>query len=169
MEDQRGTVFDLASKSVKFNCLFCKDFSEAKHHIKKIQVLGFLDDTKKEQFTLSYNRFIAEHDVRNKHCPIPDCRYYTSTSIRIDCPEHGRFCTRCFEKIDVNLKPHKCPGVHRELRELNLRRCPSCMSLVEKRGGCDHMKCACGHDFYWNRLKPIGRKKVIKKIKKVKK
>jgi hypothetical protein len=31
-------------------------------------------------------------------------------------------------------------------------RCPGCSQGVEKKGGCDHMTCRCGHEFCWRCL-----------------
>lgn len=36
-----------------------------------------------------------------------------------------------------------------------LKPCPSCGSLIEKNGGCDHMTCRCEHEFYWSTLMPL--------------
>mmetsp|Transcript_71478 Transcript_71478/g.157879 ORF Transcript_71478/g.157879 Transcript_71478/m.157879 type:complete len:346 (-) Transcript_71478:122-1159(-) len=30
------------------------------------------------------------------------------------------------------------------------KRCPSCQVLIEKNGGCDHMSCRCGYQFWWS-------------------
>jgi hypothetical protein len=35
-------------------------------------------------------------------------------------------------------------------------RCPGCGSGVEKKGGCDHMTCRCGHEFCWRCQAPYG-------------
>lgn len=32
--------------------------------------------------------------------------------------------------------------------------CPKCRVLIEKDGGCDHMTCPCGHNFWWTTLQP---------------
>lgn len=167
VEDQRQLVYSLASdsrsKKVALKCLFCHDCVVIKHSIYFKDAVKFLDDNQKEQFTTAYNRIIDEHDIRNKHCPIPNCRFYAKTTTFIECPDHGQFCTNCFEK--ANPEAHRCRGVPRELRDFDfLRRCPKCTSLVEKNGGCTHMKCPCGHEFYWDKLKPIEiRKKIMRR------
>ena len=42
----------------------------------------------------------------------------------------------------------------REPREPSLppgcKHCPSCRVVILKDGGCDHMRCRCGHEFYWS-------------------
>jgi len=35
-----------------------------------------------------------------------------------------------------------------------VKACPGCRAPIEKNGGCDHMSCRCGHQFYWTTLKP---------------
>merc|ERR1719150_454495 len=37
-----------------------------------------------------------------------------------------------------------------------LKACPKCHAQIEKNGGCDHMTCRCGHEFYWSTLKPFA-------------
>lgn len=38
-----------------------------------------------------------------------------------------------------------------------LKSCPKCNSQIEKNGGCDHMTCRCGHEFFWSTLLPYKR------------
>jgi len=35
------------------------------------------------------------------------------------------------------------------IRRLGAKPCPKCQEAIEKNMGCDHMKCKCGHDFWW--------------------
>lgn len=37
------------------------------------------------------------------------------------------------------------------------KRCPQCSIFIEKNGGCDHMTCVCGHEFWWSTLQPYRR------------
>lgn len=32
--------------------------------------------------------------------------------------------------------------------------CPQCCRVILKDGGCDHMTCPCGHEFWWSTLRP---------------
>ena len=34
-----------------------------------------------------------------------------------------------------------------------IQRCPSCNAAIYKDGGCDHMTCRCGYEFYWSSLR----------------
>jgi len=38
----------------------------------------------------------------------------------------------------------------RAARRDHLKHCPSCYAMIQKDGGCDHMKCHCGHEFSWD-------------------
>jgi len=38
-----------------------------------------------------------------------------------------------------------------------VKKCPSCSWPIEKNGGCDHMTCRCGHEFFWTTLLPYRR------------
>lgn len=35
-----------------------------------------------------------------------------------------------------------------------LKSCPKCHVQIEKNGGCDHMTCRCGYEFFWSTLLP---------------
>ena len=37
----------------------------------------------------------------------------------------------------------------------DVKQCPKCGEAIEKDAGCNHMKCACGHDFCWLCLGPF--------------
>lgn len=34
------------------------------------------------------------------------------------------------------------------------KNCPECRRVIAKDGGCDHMTCFCGHEFWWSSLRP---------------
>lgn len=36
----------------------------------------------------------------------------------------------------------------------NTKACPRCGEYIEKNGGCDHMTCRCGYQFWWSTLNP---------------
>jgi len=38
--------------------------------------------------------------------------------------------------------------------ELGMKQCPRCQVNIQKSGGCNHMKCRCGHEFFWDTLLP---------------
>jgi len=35
-----------------------------------------------------------------------------------------------------------------------VKKCPECLILLEKAGGCSHYKCICGHEFCWKCVAP---------------
>ena len=40
-------------------------------------------------------------------------------------------------------------------RREHLKRCPSCSAPIAKTGGCDRMRCHCGHSFSWSRAQTV--------------
>jgi hypothetical protein len=36
----------------------------------------------------------------------------------------------------------------------HVKKCPGCGEYIEKNGGCDHMRCRCGYNFWWSTRKP---------------
>lgn len=165
LEEQTGTRFDFQNKRVNLKCLFCKDLGHS-HTIHSQEVIYYLksDKVMQDRFKIAVENYIAQRDIHNKHCPIPNCSYFERKGSEVlNCPEHGSFCTNCFDLL--NTKTHKCPGVMRELWNVkNLKKCPNCKSLIEKRDGCNHMTCVCKHQFYWNQVAEIKPKK--KKVRK---
>lgn len=41
-----------------------------------------------------------------------------------------------------------------EVMGVKVKKCPKCSEYIEKNGGCDHMTCRCGHEFWWSTGKP---------------
>lgn len=62
----------------------------------------------------------------------------------------------------VNYTPRlpRAPPTPSEMREIGraaggtqVKFCPSCYTPIIKNGGCDHMRCLCGHSFSWGRAR----------------
>ncbi len=77
---------------------------------------------------------------------------------RVACPGcQTAYCVRC------GMAAHEGPckdgegGVLSWLAEKkgDVKQCPKCGEAIEKDAGCNHMKCACGHDFCWLCLGPF--------------
>ena len=51
--------------------------------------------------------------------------------------------------------------LNKELINLTTKACPKCKKPIEKNGGCAHMTCKCGHDFFWCCLRGISRSGTI--------
>jgi len=47
--------------------------------------------------------------------------------------------------VDVNVE---------EVMGVKVKKCPKCNEYIEKNGGCDHMTCRCGYEFWWSTLAP---------------
>lgn len=44
-----------------------------------------------------------------------------------------------------------------EVMGVKVKKCPKCSEYIEKNGGCDHMTCRCGYQFWWTTLAPYRR------------
>ena len=53
------------------------------------------------------------------------------------------------EKFNEMLKKERAGG--------QTKPCPKCKQPLTKNGGCDHMTCPCGYEFYWSSGKPYGK------------
>lgn len=104
-------------------------------------------------------------------CPI--C-YHKKFLIK-SCPIH-KICSRCRKILqkndkDSNFLPRNCwceERVHKyfaqmkctsltsqvyewaQRTQVNVKRCPRCTVVIEKKDGCQHMICLCGYHFCWN-------------------
>eukprot|EP00932_Pfiesteria_piscicida_P011540 SRR837773.22719.p2 GENE.SRR837773.22719~~SRR837773.22719.p2 ORF type:complete len:296 (+),score=29.81 SRR837773.22719:61-888(+) len=45
----------------------------------------------------------------------------------------------------------------RYARRRHLKYCPRCRASIEKNGGCDHMRCRCGHNFNWSEAETVAK------------
>lgn len=77
---------------------------------------------------------------------------------KVTCPGCStHYCVRC------GMAAHEGPckdgegGVLSWMagKKNSVKQCPKCGEAIEKDAGCNHMKCACGHDFCWLCLGPF--------------
>lgn len=133
-----------------------------RHFFKKF--VAFEDYEKYKKHRL---RFLVENNQNIIECPSPTCTYkiYSSNKNRINpviCACGFKFCFKCNDYDIGNHLPTKCDTVikwfaqnqneNRNIRWMlqNTKKCPDCLSPIEKNGGCLHMVCKkCKHHFCW--------------------
>jgi len=87
-------------------------------------------------------------------------------AVQVDCPDPDCWglgylgfdlvmCFICERRWapDVSGAPAPVDVDVEEVMGVKVKRCPSCSEYIEKNGGCDHMTCKCGCEFYWSTLK----------------
>lgn len=109
-----------------------------------------------------YKKFLKNQKVGIRFCPRAGCcavldEPLNSSSRRVKCHAcRQESCMRCggdFHKIPTCRRVEKRFG-HWKKRH-NVRACPSCQAVIEKQGGCSHMKCfQCDQEFCWSCLRP---------------
>jgi IBR domain len=72
----------------------------------------------------------------------------------LDMDAYYGWCTVCFKPHEIarhecaveapTLSNFKCPSCQNQAPEVKAKPCPSCTTMVEKIGGCNHIKCNCG-------------------------
>jgi len=94
-------------------------------------------------------------DPRYTACPAADCNGFAL--IPPDEEKLAR-CTHCEKtqqfvgsKIQQERAVDKSTAQKTIQNNQNIRACPTCGKLVERRGGCPKMTCPVGHPFDWNR------------------
>jgi hypothetical protein len=79
-------------------------------------------------------------------CPIPTCvglGYLGHDTVMCFICEHQW-------PADSGTKPSDAI----DILTSSTKACPRCKEHIEKNGGCDHMTCRCGYEFWWSTLKP---------------
>jgi len=97
-----------------------------------------------------------------KRSKLQDNKLYPR-EVQMDCPRPT--CVGLgylgFDTVMCFLCEHQWPAdtgksAYEELdpESYRLKQCPRCAEHIEKNGGCDHMTCRCGYQFWWSTLKP---------------
>jgi len=91
------------------------------------------------------------------------CNSLYPASVQVDCPRPG--CVGLgylgFDTVMCFICEHQWSALDGDAPEdglpeaLKVKDCPKCHAQIEKNGGCDHMTCRCGHEFYWTTLLPF--------------
>lgn len=113
------------------------------------------------RYDLYYIKNFIEVSKAMKYCPAPRCDKVAIgsgiTTVRCSCTYP--FCFRCGEEahdpcscrqlVEWN---EKCMNESETANWIlaNTRKCPNCMTRIEKNQGCNHMACKlCKHEFCW--------------------
>jgi hypothetical protein len=79
---------------------------------------------------------VAE-SVKCRECEVTQCTLHESRVYRSIPGSTQRTCPQCVA------------GQHEVILGDNIRPCPRCKTPIEKNGGCLHMSCTCGHQYFW--------------------
>ena len=80
----------------------------------------------------------------NAECSLPE----DPRGLKLFCPSHGdqHLGETCREFNNRTMEPGRAAFARLHHTKL----CPNCGMGICKNGGCDHMRCACGHRFNWS-------------------
>lgn len=93
------------------------------------------------------------------------------TAVQVECPQPGCLglgylgsdsimcfvCEHQWSPMEASASGDASDTVEDLLARGAAKACPACSTPILKNGGCDHMTCRCGHEFYWTNLQPYGR------------
>lgn len=88
--------------------------------------------------------------------------------VQVECPVRGCLglgylghdtvmCFACEHQWQVGDGEAPSEEVGELLAGEVVKRCPSCGEHIIKNGGCDHMTCRCGYQFWWTTMQPYAR------------
>jgi hypothetical protein len=104
-------------------------------------------------------------DERLWHCPMPDCLYMgfvlsndCTEACKVSCPLcSGVSCKACatpwtrgyFQHSGLTCEKYSDAEFEQWKVLKFVQHCTNCKAPIEKNGGCDHMHCRCGFNFFW--------------------
>jgi hypothetical protein len=100
-----------------------------------------------------FHRLSWQHaNPQARHCPAVDCPGFSfpdQNTGRCQCEVcRTEWCGQCSSQHDAQ---QQCNAVDPQVKEFiednRFKRCPSCLHMVEKEEGCNHMTCRCRHEF----------------------
>jgi len=152
----------------KMNCIITKcPYPKCDKVVNKSTFKSLISQEKYKIYKKHWLRFIIENNQQLKACPSPFCNnkiYCKKKTLMkpIRCTCGFAFCYKCADYDIGNHLPIACDQVDSWLKQLkkenetvtwmlkNTKKCPKCMSPIEKNGGCLHMTCKkCKHEFCW--------------------
>ncbi|KAI1109816.1 hypothetical protein F5Y14DRAFT_466334 [Nemania sp. NC0429] len=110
-----------------------------------------------EKSFASYTRL---HPTILKHCPSPDCDYLyrANASVKVQTCSSCLvpICTSCHAQHEglscaeyQDVSSGRREANERLKKEIGIKDCPKCKTLLEKTEGCNHMTCRCGAHICW--------------------
>ncbi|OBZ71757.1 hypothetical protein A0H81_08174 [Grifola frondosa] len=116
----------------------------------------------------AFMHYVDQHPLEYRYCKTPDCGeiYRVAAdgmSTPLNCPSClVSFCAACHDeghdgRTCEEWRVHRNPAEQERLldewareRSTDVRSCPTCKSMIEKDGGCNHMICShCGAHICW--------------------
>mmetsp|Transcript_15843 Transcript_15843/g.15804 ORF Transcript_15843/g.15804 Transcript_15843/m.15804 type:complete len:141 (+) Transcript_15843:146-568(+) len=114
----------------------------------------YLSEILDKTWIQKYDRFLLREELNLnpfvRFCPKLGCNGYdtgSSNKSKLKCNECGHlYCFFCLDSWHGWKRCHKNDDIQFEewVKANNVKFCPKCKRMVEKRGGCSHMNCICG-------------------------
>eukprot|EP00043_Microstomoeca_roanoka_P013493 m.132093 g.132093 ORF g.132093 m.132093 type:complete len:514 (-) comp15767_c2_seq1:507-2048(-) len=165
----RGCWIDYLTEKIKSHgkqSIQCPEFG-CNILVDEYTVTSLLGKPEYKEILDKYYERVADAIVNSKPtmrwCPRPGCTYAVivpTSSIRdVKCKCGYEFCFQCGQDKHT---PVLCGMLQSWLKkcaddsetsnwlQVNTKLCPKCEAVIEKNGGCNHMKCRkCNYDFCW--------------------
>ncbi|CAK91047.1 unnamed protein product (macronuclear) [Paramecium tetraurelia] len=119
-----------------------------------LQIKELVSHTLYEKYQRFYARQLISKNKNVRWCPRIDCENYVigKGMNLLTCTCGQQICFKCGNQYHQDMSCEQAMDAQylQVRKELQVYDCPNCQAPIEKKGGCNHMKCyKCKYEFCW--------------------
>ncbi|ERT03297.1 uncharacterized protein SPSK_08556 [Sporothrix schenckii 1099-18] len=131
----------------------------------------------------AFRAYVVRHTDALRNCPTPDCgQIYRVSKTAASAATTLFTCPACIAPVcrachvaheGLSCADHRewasggYAALEKAKRELGIKSCPKCSTLIEKRDGCNHISCSCGAHICWVCLGVFSKDHIYPHMRKV--
>lgn len=145
---RQSFIADITNTQFPISCPICAAEIRETEALDPEVVCFVLSETEEDLF----HRLSWQHaNPKARHCPAIDCNGFSfvDSTGRCSCEVcHTKWCGLCATQHEPQ---QPCNAQDPKLNEVaqgsGFKRCPSCLHMIGKEEGCNHITCRCQHEF----------------------